>query len=971
MTKLFVSFLLASLLRAAPTQPAFGTLPLAFERNQGVAPREASFLAHGAGYSVLLSSSTVSVRSPQVGLFRMRFAGSNKRAPLKAFEPLPGKSNYILGRDPKKWRTGIATFASVRYCGLYPGVDLIFHASQGGELEYDFLIAPGRDPGAIRLVFSGARPLRIDAQGRLVLMGSRGEWFQQKPRILQGEAPVDGGYKLLAGGRVGFRVGRHDPRRPLVIDPVISYATYLGGANTFSSISSIAVDAQGNSYVTGSTYSATFPVTVGAYDTRLPAGCNGKPDPCLSDAFVAKLNPTGTALVYSTFLGGWQDDGGAGIAVDADGNAYVAGGTGSTDFPVTAGALQKTGNAFLAKLDPTGSKLLYSTYISGAQIPGVHPIAISSGGDLYVVGQTAGSGFPILNALQPKGGGGNNCPGLYSLVACSDAFVMHWRSSDMTLLYSTFLGGSSNDAANAVATDLAGNAYVTGTTYSADFPLANAIQATLGGGTCVTPEYVPQGVPCPDAFVTKISADGKSLVYSTLLGGQGNEAGSGVAVDAAGNAYVTGSTDSANFPTVNALESTLQSGNCQPTDGVYGYGFCADGFVAKINPQGAALVFSTYLGGNSGVAGAGPIGLDASGNAYVAAYPGLPLPSGLPVISGPLSPCAGGLAADGPFMVVEFRPDGSLAYSALFGAVVADFALDNSGNLYLAGPTYSGDFPVTPGAYQADLAGLEDGFVAKIDLKSSPAPGIVLAPPCIVNAASYTNLSAPGPLPASIQSSGVVAPGEIIAIFGSGLGPASAAGAVLDAQGRIATSLAGVTLTFDGISAPLLYVQAKQINAIVPFEISGKQHTVAQLKYNGTTSNAARLWVADASPGIFTMGGLGNQVAAFNQDGTLNSPTNPAEQGSIVSMWATGLGLLNQPYADGQIVTESGVTLLNPPPITVDGHFAEIKYLGQAPDLVAGAIQINLVVPTDLLSGPHPIFINGNNVDPYATLSIK
>lgn len=971
MTRLFVLFLMASLLRAAPTQPAFGSLPLAFERNQRAAPADAGFVARGAGYSVSLSSNSVSVRSPQAGLFRMRFEGSNQRAPLEALESLPGKSNYILGRDPKRWRTGIATFASVRYRGLYRGVDLIFHASQGGELEYDFLIAPGCDPGAIRLAFSGARPLRIDAQGRLVLMGSRGEWLQQKPRILQDGAPVDGGYRLLAGARVGFRVGRYDHGKPLIIDPVVSYATYLGGANTSSSISSITVDAQGNAYVTGSTYSASFPVTAGAYDTRLPGGCNGKPDPCLSDAFVAKLNPTGTAFVYSTFLGGWQDDGGAGIAVDAAGNAYVTGGTGSTDFPVTPGALQKTGNAFLVKLDPTGSKLLYSTYISGATQ--IAQIAISPTGDLYVVGQTTGSGVPILNALQPKGGGGNNCPGFYSLVACSDAFVMHWRSSDMTLLYSTFLGGSSNDAANAVATDSAGNAYVTGTTYSRDFPLANAIQATLGGGTCVTwPGYVPQTVPCPDVFVTKISADGRSLVYSTLLGGQGNEASSRIAVDAAGNAYVTGSTDSANFPTVNALQSTLQSGKCQPTDGVYGYEFCADGFVAKINSQGTALVFSTYLGGNSGVvAVARSVALDASGNAYIAVSLTTPLPSGLPITSSPVSPCAGGLAADGPSMLVEFRPDGSLAYSALFGAVVTDFALDNSGNLYLAGPTYSGDFPVTPGAYQADLAGLEDGFVAKIDLKSSPAPGIVLAPPCIVNAASYTNLSAPGPLPALNQASGVVAPGEIITIFGSGLGPATAAGAVLDAQGRIATSLAGVTLTFDGISAPLLYVQANQINAIVPFEISGKQHTVAQLKYNGTTSNAARLWVADSSPGIFMMGGLGNQVAAFNQDGTLNSPTNPAEKGSIVSMWATGLGLLNQPYADGQIVTESGVTLMNPPPIDVDGHFAEIKYLGQAPDLVAGAIQINLVVPTDLISGPHPIFINGNNVDPYATLSIK
>jgi uncharacterized protein (TIGR03437 family) len=905
-----------------------GSHPLAFEPNQGQAPVAVRYVARTAEYSVWLSSDAIAVQSSSAGAFRMRFPGASRRVRLEALDRLAGTSNYILGRDPRNWHTGIPTFAGVRYQGLYPGVDLIVHTGQGSQLEYDFRIAPGGDPSVLRLMFDGSRPLRLDARGNLVLAGTDG-WVQHKPGIFQAGASIDGGYKLLAEGQVGFSVGRYDHRKPLVIDPVISYATYLGGSND-GAIGSVAVDGQGNAYVAGS------------------VGVN---------AVVSKLNPAGTALVYSTVIGSEGESLATGIAVDSGGNAYVAGVAGSQSFPVTPGALRTTiatgGDGFLAKLDPTGAKLLYSTFLGGAwPNPAFNAvsIAISRLGDLYVAGTTLSADFPILNALQPNPGGGvcgeNESPPGIIPIPCPDAFVMHWRSSDMTLLFSTYLGGSNSDAASAVATDAAGNAYVTGSTNSADFPVTNAFQPTFGGGICRGPFTSP---PCPDAFVTKISAGG-TLVYSTFLGGNATDGGSGIAVDSAGEANVSGWTNSTNFPVVNALQST--PGNS---------------FIAKFNAEGNGLLFSTYFDGEIG-----PVALDPMGNAFVLGS-GSELTASSPNVIAPslINPCAGGAISVTP-LLAEFRPDGSLAYAGLLGGtgdtdIAVGIAVDSSGNVYAAGNTNSGDFPVTAGAYQTVFG---SGFLAKIDPTGSPAAGITLAPACIVNAASYLNWQ----LQSGAQTSplsGYVAPGEIITIFGNDLGPVNGAGAVLDAQGRLPSSLGGVILTFDGIPAPLLYVQANQINAIVPFEVAGKASTMVQLRYNGASSNAAMLLVADAVPGIFTAEIDGViQIAAFDQDGTLNSVDNPADEGSIISMWATGLGLLNQSYADGQIVTGTA-SLVAPPAIGVNGYVAQIQYIGQAPGLVAGAIQINLVVPKGVPSGPNQVLFNNMNGYPYGSIYIR
>ena len=357
---------------------------------------------------------------------------------------------------------------------------------------------------------------------------------------------------------------------------MLEYSTYLGGSGVDQGYG-IAVDSAGNAYVTGSTESTNFP-TANAFQNTFGGG---------GDAFVTKLNAAGSALVYSTYLGGSDGDFGAGIAVDSAGNAYVTGVTDSTDFP-TANALQNTNSGgiadvFVTKLNAAGSALAYSTYLGGSDFDSEPNIAVDSAGNVYVTGHTESTNFPTANAFQSTSGGGGG-----------DAFVTKLNAAGSALVYSTYLGGSEAEFGGGIAADSAGNAYVTGTTDSDNFPTANALQPTSGGGT---------GLADGDAFVTKLNAAGSALVYSTYLGGSDFDYGGGIAVDSAGNAYVTGVTDSDNFPTANAFQSCT-------------YGSNQDVFVTKLNAAGSALVYSTYLGGSL-FEDSGDIAVDSAGNAYV------------------------------------------------------------------------------------------------------------------------------------------------------------------------------------------------------------------------------------------------------------------------------------------------------------------------------------------------------------------
>ena len=684
--------------RRQPSRPGVGAvreryarLPVAFEPNRGQADAGTAFLARGADYGIALRSTETLFALGKHGFLRVRLAGANSNASLVPEQRLPGRVNYLLGNDRSRWLTGVPTFARVRARNVYPGIDLTYHGRQG-RLESDFLVRPGASPRAVTLMFSGARGLRLDGEGNLVVGLPRGALQELAPRAYQRVAGRRRDVRarfVLHGSRVGFAVAAYDRARPLVIDPPI-YSSYVGGSGPNDIAHAVAVDASGNAYVAGEA-SANFPTTPGSVQAT-SAGSQ--------DAFVAKLNTTGSALVYSTYLGGLFADRAFGIAIDADGNAYVTGQTSSTNFP-TASPYQAANagsvDAFVTKLNASGSALVYSTYLGGSTAsPGLataddtgQAIAVDADGNAYVAGQTSSTNFPTMGPVQTANAGR------------VDAFVTKLNAAGSALVYSTYLGGSTSsggsvadDIAYGIAVDASGNAYVAGDTHSTNFPTASPYQAANAGSD--------------DAFVTKLNASGSSLVYSTYLGGTVGDGADAVAVDAGGNAYVGGRTASTNFPTA----SPYQAANAGSVDA----------FVTKLNASGSSLVYSTYLGGgNFDHAHAIAVGSDRS--AYVG---GETQSANFPTAS-PVQPSNGG---DTDAFVTKLSPSGSaLAYSTYLGGskpttfandIAHGIAVDGAGDVYAAGETRSTDFPTTTNVLQSTNAGGVDAFVSKLAPPSAP-----------------------------------------------------------------------------------------------------------------------------------------------------------------------------------------------------------------------------------------------------------
>lgn len=652
-----------------------GTLPLDpplhFEPNQGQHDPRVLFSARGNRYALYLTSGGSSVAVLGSGSssrheVHLKLVGADPGAQAVGAEPLPGRSNYFLGNDPRAWRADVPHYGRVDIREVYPGIDLSYYGREG-QVEYDFLVEPGADPGRIRLgIDDGAEDIHLDADGQLVLTVGGGKLIHRAPVLYQKEA----GERRLVRGRfvrygthvVGFEVGEYDLARPLVIDPVLTYSTYLGGSSDDQGLAA-AVDLSGNLYVTGFTGSTDFPVANPAQASN----------PGYVSIFVTKLNPAGSALVYSTYLGGSGFDSGLDVAVDSSGSAHVTGETDSTDFP-TVNPLQP-GNAggsdaFVAKLNPSGSALLYSTYLGGSGYDRGESIQVDSSGNISVAGPTDSPDFPLANPLQATYGGSQ------------DGFVSKLNAAGSALVYSTFLGGSSLDYARAIDVDASGNAYVTGFTASTNFPVANALQPTRLGGN--------------DAFISKVNPSGSAFVYSTFLGGSSEDFGMAIAADSTGNAYATGNTYSHNFPTANPFQATLAG-----TDDV---------FVAKLTPTGAALTYSTYLGGSSSDCPYG-IALDSTGRAHIA---GRSQSTDFPLAS-PVQATHGG-AQDG--FVAALAPAGStLAYSTYLGGsaneVAYGIATGSTSGVHVTGYTASTNFP-TLDPFQAVNAGGKDAFMARL-----------------------------------------------------------------------------------------------------------------------------------------------------------------------------------------------------------------------------------------------------------------
>lgn len=688
---------------------AYGQLPLSFEANQGQTDAQVRYLARGDGYALFITptAAVLNIQAAGVGAsqgidgvaLKMQLVGANASPNVIGQGPQAGTTNILNGNDPSDWYTGIASYAKVLEQGVYPGVDLVYYGNQQ-QLEYDFTVAPGADPGAIKLDIQGAESTTIDAQGNLVLHTAIGDVVEQSPVLYQESGgvrqAVSGQYVLDADGQVGFAVGAYDHSLPLVIDPTLSYSTYLGGSPSIGnedatdSGAKIAVDAEGNAYIVGTTISSKFPTTTGAYQTT-PDDPVGTPGTAPGDVFVTKLNASGTALVYSTYLGGSDQDLGSGIAIDAAGDAYVTGHTDSINFPTTPGAYQPatqgiTGT-FVTKLSPDGSSLVYSTLLAIGTTS--NDIAVDSGGDAYITG--SGSGF-----LQPTPGAFQAPPTAGSSTA---AYVTKFSPDGSSRLYTATLGDGNTLG---IAVDAAGNAYVTGDVNSPNYPTTPRAYQTTGQGNV-------------DAVVTKINSNGSALVYSTRLGGSAPDHGVAIAVDAAGNAYVTGDTISSDFPTTSgAFQTTFRGSD--------------DAFVTKVNPTGSGLVYSTYLGGSKAQQGLS-IGIDAVGDAYVT---GSTLSADFPTADAIQGTYGGDgdSAIAGDAFVTGLNPQGTaLLYSTYLGGSGGDvgsgIAVDQAGNAYITGSTDSTNYPTTTGAFQTSLASgfyVQNAFVTKVALGQAILP---------------------------------------------------------------------------------------------------------------------------------------------------------------------------------------------------------------------------------------------------------
>jgi hypothetical protein len=670
-------------------------LPVYFIANHGQVDARVSYYVQGRNSAVYFTPASVffALKSnSQLAWVQLELLAANPHPRITSEGQTTALVSYFRG-PREQWKTGLPTYSAITYHDVWPGIDLEF-TGPDGLLKYNFHLRPGADPRHIRFAYRGATSVSLTAEGGVHVTTPAGSFSDEKPVAWQdtprGPQPVDAAFQLDRD-ELHFHLGAYDPRLPLTIDPVVLlYAGYLGGA-TLEESYAIAVDQAGNAYVTGTTFStqATLPVTVGPDLTF-----NG-----ISDAFVAKVNPTGTALLYLGYLGGSGEDHGLAIAVDQAGNAYVAGDTGSTQasFPVTGGPdLTYNGgvyDAFLAKIDPSGTVLIYSGYLGGSDVDVAMAIAVDTAGNAYLTGYTSSpeSSFPVIGGPDLTHNGG------------SDAFVAKVNPAGTALVYCGYLGGSGTEVGYGIAIDSSGSAYVAGNT--------NSTQATFP--VAVGPDLTHNGIS--DAFVAKVNPAGTSLLYSGYVGGSDADLAYSIAVDAAGHAYITGRTGSneATFPVLIGPDLTHNGGS--------------DAFVAKINPSGSTLLYAGYLGGN-GTDSAQAIAIDAAGNAYVTGFTDSTQTT-FPVTIGPDLTFNGGIDA----FIAKINATGSALVSAGFiGGSDVDFgygiATDAAGNAYLTGSTHSSQatFPVTVGP---DLTYNEsrDAFVAKFRaFPSTAAPLMAL-----------------------------------------------------------------------------------------------------------------------------------------------------------------------------------------------------------------------------------------------------
>jgi uncharacterized protein (TIGR03437 family) len=982
------------------------SVPLSFEPNQGQAASTVQFLSRGSGYALFLAPGEAVLnleRRSSVDTLRMSLIGANANANAVGLAPQPGVVNYFIGNDPKNWRSGIPTYGKVKYPQIYPGVDLVFYGNQR-QLEYDFVVAPGADPSRIAWRIDGARA-RVDAEGNLVLSADNGPASFKKPVLYQldgdKKTSVEGSF-AVAGNQVRFRLGSYDHSRALIIDPVLSYASYLAGTSTdyignitgpgisqVGTSQGLALDSAGSVYVAGYTKSIDFP-TKNPYKSAPPAKVAGVPPGQWPSAFVTKFSPDGRSLVYSTYLGGNGYDYIFAIAVDSSGNAYVTGQTNSPDFPTTNGAYQRvcdpapnnTGpsagaascnsanvSAFVTKLNPAGTDIVYSTFLGGYAYAYATAIAVDSAGRTYIAGneqEYCSTQYTTYQGCFPTTSGaviGGNATGGGSP---QYAFVAAFDATGSNLLYSTMFGdlngfkcssGCGGTYATGIAVDANGYFYLVGETQAGKLPTTVGVIQPTGGPLDANGGQQQAWRGFVAKFNPVTSAGGVLLAYATYLGGKTGNTGdyiSGIAIDSASNAYVVGYTNSSDFPVTKGVYGSICGVN----------GTCAAAHVTKLNPLGTAILWSTYVGGGKADGSdtlffTGPIQLDGRGNVYIMGQAG----PGFPLVN-PVEPAVAGGSME--LAIAELDPAGAnLLFFTRIGSggqqtsSPAGLAVDSSGNIYLAGNTIGPGLITSPSAFQTTASSSTccyHGFVAKI---ASTPPQIS----SVTDGAGYQQ---------------GISPGAWISIFGSNL--AYTTRLWRDSEilgGKLPTLLDGVTVSIDGRLAAVNYISPVQLNVQVPDDTATGPVPVTVTTPQGTAT--ATVTMQAASPGLFMyQAANGRYVAAQHADYSILGPpglypgaSSPAKPGEVIVLYATGFGPTSPLIPSGQVVTSAApVVNLSAISATIGGQPAPVQWAGIT---MAGVWQLNVQVPASAASGDAAIVaqIGGKSTQGGAFIAIQ
>jgi uncharacterized protein (TIGR03437 family) len=1036
--------------------------PLWFEPNQGQAHPSVQFQSRNT--FLRATSAAIQIHGSPI-VFTLEHANANARA--EALDRLPGVSNYYLGNAPRKWRTDVPHFARVRYHEVYPGIDLVYYGNKEGKLEYDFVVNAGADPGAIRIAYN--RPILAGSRGDLVISRLR----QRRPKAYQAGREIECEYIVRDATHVELALAQYDHDVPLTIDPVIDYSTYLGG-NAQDVATDIAIDSSGNMYVTGWLQSPQYPnlnpfqqafgtaelmviakiaaagnaliwytyiggtglndaakIALDLSGNTYVAGFTSSTDfPTVNaaqpafgggseNAVIVKVDKSGK-MVYSTYLGGDNQERAQGLAVDSTGAAFVSGYTYSVDFPVT-NALQprSTGrpDAFLAKLSPAGDRFLFATYLGGSGADYGHQVDLDTHGNPIVVGSTSSTDFPLVGPLQSR---------LSAMTAAPVAgFITKFSSAGDKLLYSTYFGGDAiYSSLYQVKFDASDNMWVSGQVSGPGLPTQNPIQATFAGGES-------------DLFIAKLNANGDSLLFSTYFGGSNTDIPAGMTVDSAGNVYISGFTYSTDFPVKDSLQPFV-TGTQR---------FADDTFLIDISSAGA-LIYSTLIGGHGDNRNGG-VAVDTHGAVYLAGYtsaldfplknplqasygggpfdmyivrlapevvpstPFSPSPASVPFryVTGdpaPLSQTASVTNAGG---AVGFSPSSTAAWlnvtasSAVTPAILTisvnptglnpgnyagSIQIDSHTSVQVSlsvlapAPPITAIFPtsvpVGSGTTVITISGsgFHQGAMAQLNGAALPTTFVnsgtlqitldksnltqpttlsftVLNPQSALSNPVTFTVGAPAPVfagtgvvNAASYASGGVAPGEIVTVFGSNFGTPG-----------------NTSVSFDGLPATLVYVTATQLAATVPYSVSGAQMTSMVISSNAVASTPVSLNVTGAAPGVFSSDASGKgQAAALNQDNTVNGVSNPASIGSVVALYGTG---------GGALTTDALPLLKLPVTATVGGVPATVYYAGIAPGLVQGAMQVNIQIPSGVTPGPAvPIAITvGNATSNTVTVAIQ